>query len=180
MTNYIYVNPAHGNEPFILGALIADRIRTNETIVMPHLYGQRQERILKEEGVSGEVILDSNLAEIVRPLVFSGGDFHSHLSALVEKRECVEQEVRRYLGNKYGLPDVEINTGSRFSAGHNVYYAFPYLFSELMGYLQEGGHNFNDDHIRKAEEDALRWESNFDIVFISHNLKIKKKLVFKK
>ena len=56
-TPVILVNPAHGNEPYILGTAIARGVSNRlakeglgrARIVVPLMYGERQKRILLEE-----------------------------------------------------------------------------------------------------------------------------------
>lgn len=84
----ILLNPAHGNEPFIMTAAVAWEIRkmfqgadlATPILVMPDLYGSRQRRILLEENpeYAKALHLDDKAGGIAKRMLFAG-DFPSHV-----------------------------------------------------------------------------------------------------
>ncbi len=136
----IYINPCHGNEPYILGALIADgvaqKLRERDGVepllVVPHLYGERQEQIISGLGLSAKIHLDKRLGEFYQPLLFQNNDFAAHLSNLVSQQKQVQEETRKHLYDTYGKIFSEINIASRISSSAPAWYAFPTIISELL------------------------------------------------
>ena len=166
----IIVNPAHGNEPFILGAYIADAVRSllnpSATLIVPHIYSHQQ-RILAELGI-GNIVLDSALGNFYGPLLFSQGDFGTYLQAVLEQRETVEIAVRRYVYETYGAVNIEVNTGSRIRIADCIHYAFPAAVSQVLQYTlhEEGSLGFNISDLERSLAVAKQVEASFATVFI--------------
>ncbi len=140
----IYVNPCHGNEPYILGTLIAyhtrEKLGRKNTIVIPHMYAGRQEKIISEELnikpeelAANNICLDEKLGELHQQLLFGNNDFKGHLQATIRNHETVQKAVVGHLKNTYGDVYFEINAGSRVTSGATTAYsAFPIIVSELL------------------------------------------------
>ncbi|MFA6889162.1 MAG: hypothetical protein WC254_06725 [Candidatus Woesearchaeota archaeon] len=165
----VIVNPSHGNEPYILGGLIARKyqelIGEKIEIIMPLLYPGRQERILNEEGITAT--LDSVLGELVQPLLFKDNDFDKHIDEIVHKRERVESAIRHYVNERYGTIDFEINTGAKTRITNEIYYAFPTVLSQLLQYtVQEGGLGFNVSNLEQGSKVMRTVEGDFAAAFI--------------
>ncbi len=164
----IFVNPASGNEPFILGALIAQAygnlVCESIQIVMPLLY-DRQALILQEHGI--EAILDHELGNLIRPVLFKNGDFNQHVADVVAQRERVESAIRTYVKERYGRFDFELNTGSKIRVADEIYYAFPVATSQLFFYvIQEGGIGFNQENLEHCLRMMETVEQDFTNFFI--------------
>ncbi|MBU1975937.1 MAG: hypothetical protein KKG59_06035 [Nanoarchaeota archaeon] len=134
----ILVNPGHGNEPYILGARIADKLASyigmwgsDCRIIMPDLYGDRQAQIIQSLDLDHELFMDDTLGKLAKPLVMQGS-YEDHLDALFFNSAGLEGDINNYLIQEYGLADIEINVGARWSAGFNLFWVFPYIFSELV------------------------------------------------
>ncbi|MDE1860050.1 MAG: hypothetical protein KGH67_06010, partial [Candidatus Micrarchaeota archaeon] len=156
----IVVNPAHGNEPYILGSAIADAVRDrladrgikDVKILIPLLYGDRQEGILREEhrGNLSHIYLDGDFGGILKDILFKDGDFASHLSVLNSNYNEVNCRVtERFLpGNQIQVRSLETGEPLIFNtediiatvdtAGRVLipapkrYFAFPELLSEIL------------------------------------------------
>lgn len=164
----IFVNPASGNEPFILGALIAQEYgkHTSDSIqiIMPLFY-DRQAAIVQEHGI--EAILDPELGNLFLPVLFQNGDFNQHVADVVAQREGAESAIRRYVKETYGSFDFEINTGSKIRVADEIYYAFPAAASQLFSYvIGEGGMGFNQENLEHCLRMMERVELDFTAVFI--------------
>jgi len=140
----IYVNPCHGNEPYILGTLIAYNAREKSgkkpLIVIPHMYGERQRKIISEElKISPEefaahnICLDEKLGQMHKQLLFSSNDFKGHLETAIKNQEAAQKAVTEHLKNNYGHVYFEVNIASRVTSGATrTYFAFPVIISELL------------------------------------------------
>src|SRR3989338_6629628 len=175
-SSIIYVNPGHGNEPYILGGLIAQGVANHiETttgqrpkIVMPLLYGDRQKAILKEWGVKG-VRLDTSLGGMYHQLVFADNNFSRHLKTTLIQQPSIQQATRRYLEKKYDNISLEINIASRISSGQRAVFAFPCLISELMEKtLGERvlAAQFDQEQLEQFYRTMQEVERNFCLAFI--------------
>ena len=173
----IYINPSHGNEPYILGGLIAKKVSEGlkkklggkSKIIVPHIYGSRQERILSEVGLRGIVHLDPELGKMYEPLLFRNNDFSQHLTDLIDYQEEVQRKIREHLKKEYGDIFFELNIGSKISTGALTYYAFPVIISELLERtLQEPElvRNFSQSKLEQALEIMQEVESGIQTFFI--------------
>jgi len=142
----IFINPCHGNEPYILAASIAQGIaekipgsaNSRPIIVVPLLYGKKQARIMSEEGLMKEnVLLDEELGNIYRTFTFKDGDFTQNIDDLLAKQQEAERGIRNHLRNKYGTVDLEINAGSQVSTGLRSFLAYPSIYTELYRRTQQ-------------------------------------------
>ena len=175
----IFVNPSHGNEPYILGTQIAkalgERLKKKGheiTIILPYIYtkGERQLRILeKEVGLDANCILDKKLGSFYHELLFQGNDFKKYLEAICTKRADVERRVREHLTETYKPITIELNIGSRFTSGAPTYYAFPALLSELLHYaLKESvlKELFTEELLHKTLTLVKEVDSRYKKIFI--------------
>jgi hypothetical protein len=136
----IFINPCHGNEPYILGANIAknlsERLEQKQgfapTIIMPDLYGERQRRILKEEGlVSEKMVFDKRIGNTSKPLLFANADFNKNLINVLAFQEDIQRTVRYEL-SKYSGSIIEINTGAMYTSEELSFFAYPITYTELF------------------------------------------------
>ncbi len=106
-TPVIFVNPAHGNEPYLLGIDIALEISdqlekrglTRPSVLVPLLYGQRQRNIIRDEfgERADQVLLDEAAGTILQPILFGKGGYARHLEALVlNYKHSTHQMQERY------------------------------------------------------------------------------------
>lgn len=162
----ILVNPAHGNEPYILGTAIArgvsKRLADNglgqAKIVVPLLYPGMQERILMEENVDDPSLihLDETFGDLLRDITYENGDFAGNLtrlnlhydevSALLRKRFSVDAENfdARSLGGKDVHSFSPRNIVATIESAGVVsietplkYFAFPILVSQMLKAVQD-------------------------------------------
>ncbi|MBL7051548.1 MAG: hypothetical protein ISS01_00500 [Nanoarchaeota archaeon] len=170
----IFVNPTHGNAPFIIGTHIALEVERQlgkeAEIVVPHINGERQEIILKDLGIEDKVKLDQGLKEFYDPLLMKAYGFDEHVRNLLGFRKSAEENIRRYLDENYGGFDLEINYGAKIvTEAEKSYYAFPAIFSEI---LMRSANNkflsniFNDRRLRACSNIMKEVEENFRFMFI--------------
>ena len=191
----ILVNPAHGNEPYILGTAIAkgvsDRLVEQglgrAKIVVPLLYGDRQRRILMEENpdATGLIHYDEEFGEILRDVTFQNGDFSQHLRQINEHYEDVQRMLKQRFSFDAGdfttrnLASNEIQTFSPKNVVATIdtasrvvvdapqrYFAFPILISELLRESKEAGLDFSEADMASLIEKMLKVESGYSQVFI--------------
>lgn len=136
----IFINITHGNEPYILGTSIASELSSNleldAKIIVPHLFGNRQMSILEENLCSLEnVVLDKELGDIQKELVFQGEHFNNYMERVIENIDTVGEQVSEHLKREYGNINLELNIGSIIPSGTKIwkiYYVFPVKNSDLM------------------------------------------------
>lgn len=129
----IFVNPYHGNEPYILGALVADalaKLLGDVKIIMPLFYGDRQKGILAEQHLRTPILFDEKLGSLYKKILFSKGRYAEHLDDMNAHRSEVEENVRSHL-EQYGI-DLELTIASRITSTAPSFYIFPYIISELL------------------------------------------------
>ncbi len=189
--NIIVVNPAHGNEPYILGVNTALSINEiirksggNEAkIVVPLLYPGRQEKILKEEfgGKKDLIFLDEALGELYKQVLFQNGRFDEHLAKLAENQARIQEGIRDHLTREFhanSLSDgskrdfsgrdvvMDINAGSRFLATTDSYYLFPTLLSELLEATANSGLPFEANIMATVQKNAADMENAYRKTFL--------------
>ncbi|MFH1325770.1 MAG: hypothetical protein ABIH49_03315 [archaeon] len=179
----ILVNLCHGNEPYILGTGIAqgvvERLQGNDDsrIIVPNLYGKRQERIMQEEGLLGEkVVLDKDLGEIYKPIIFADANFGINVKNILEKRKTTEQAVRDLIQERYGRVFLEVNVGAHFTSGEDipVFLAYPSIYSELYQRTLEEPElirHFNKSDLERLTTEMLKLDEEINTFFVpSHHM----------
>lgn len=175
MNSHIFVNPVHGNEPYILGTLIANDLslrlrekREDIMVIVPNIYGQRQEKILVEHGLKSNIVLDKRLGEFYKPILFKDGDFRRHIDDLIEERDEVESRIRSYLKQEYGKIDLEINAGSRIVSEAEAYYVFPALLSQILEHTinEKELSVFDGEKLQKCLNNIKKVEAVYKKIFI--------------
>ncbi len=195
-TPVIVVNPAHGNEPYILGTAIAREVSEQLTkkgmkkakIVVPLMYGERQRRILLEEHKDDPnlIYFDEEYGKILSNILFSSGNYADHLKQLTKHYD----EVDRLLKQRFAVDASQINARSLATgeitplSPKNIiatvdtsasvlvtapkrYFAFPVLLSEILREAQkEGGMGFNETDMKKVISRMMELESAYAQVFI--------------
>ena len=189
----IIVNPCHGNEPYILAtdvALSINKLLESEgkpkaKIVVPLIYGQRQEAILKENfsGHTDEIFLDERLGQFYKEVLFQNGKFDEHLATMVVNQSRVQDLVMDYMSRNFvaislatgEITDfngrdvvMDINAGSRFITHQDSYFVFPALLSELLEETAKSGLPFNHDHLEVVQKAARERESTYRAKFLPH------------
>lgn len=192
----IIVNPAHGNEPYILGTNIAKEV--SETlekegikkakIVVPLMYGQRQKEILLEQNMDHPELIyfDEEYGKILKNIMFSNGNFQDHLNQLDLHYDEIDKLLKQRFAPNSTSIDVQnlgtgetdsfspqniiasIDTGSRVMVtAPNRYFAFPILLSEL---LQETAKTdslgFSENQLKNTINRMIKLESQYSQVFI--------------
>ncbi|MBT3323857.1 hypothetical protein HN681_00575 [archaeon] len=170
----IFVNPTHGNAPFIIGTHVALQVALElgkeVEIVVPHINGKRQEIILKDLGLDGIVKLDQGLKEFYDPLLMKAYGFEEHVSSLLSFRKLAEENIKRYLDQNYGGFDLEINYGAKIvTEAEKSYYAFPAIFSEILMRSADNkflSNVFNERKLRACSFMMKEVEEKFEFMFI--------------
>lgn len=174
MSEFIFVNPGTGNEPYILGSLIASQVvnslnitgKRRPQILIPNIYGERQRRIIGEHLTdTSHIILDEKLGEMCKALIFRDSNYRKHLDDLLEKREEIQKGIRRHIKEEYGLPLIEVNTSGKVTSEAPKVYVFPVCQGELLKYVAEDRElveffgeervKINRDVFRQYDEDFL-------------------------
>lgn len=189
--NIIFVNPNHGNEPYILGVNIALSInqilRQNgypeAEIVVPLLYPGRQEKILKEEfGVqAGRIHMDKDAGDLMQVTKFGQSQYADHLQKLSLYNVQLHEQVRDHLSRDFRVATLangetrefngrnvvlDINTGSRFPATDSSYFAFPVLLSDLLRETLKTDLPFNKKLLEQVQKQAMDFEAGYKMRFI--------------
>ncbi len=191
----ILVNPAHGNEPYILGTAIAQGVSKKlaeqglgrAKIVVPLMYGERQKRILIEENPDSANLIhfDEEFGRILRDITFQNGDFSSHLQQINHHYDDVESMLKGRFSFDAGdfqtrnLASSEtqffsprnvvatIDTAARVVVeAPNRYFAFPILLTELLGKARDANLGFSDSDMQGVISRMLKVEAGYSQVFI--------------
>ncbi len=173
----IFINPSHGNEPYILGANISKELSNTladiqgfaPRIIMPDLYGTRQRKILQEEKLFlNNMIINDKIGLLSQPLLFKDADYGENLINFIEFRNRIETAVRNDL-KKYSGSMIEINTGSMFTSGYPSFFTYPISHTELFeNSLQDPKlmRQINKNHLSLAADIMLDVEFEIDLFFI--------------
>lgn len=123
-------------------------------IIVPWAYGDKQEKIMAEEGLlSDEIILDAELGKILNKAFFAGENFGEYLGRWTESVEKISAEAGQYLKRRYGNGiAVELNRSPRIS--YNVAPSYFTSFAYLSEIWKEKGLS------RSAVEMAEKIEAN--------------------
>lgn len=195
-TPVIIVNPAHGNEPYILGTAIARQVSEElarkglkkARILVPLMYGERQKQILLEENQDdpSDILLDEEYGRILSNIFFSKGDYESHLRQLNAHYDEVDRALKqRFAIDTERIDARSIATGEPTTiSSRNIiatvdteprvlvtapkrYFACPILLSELLREAQQVGEvGFNETDIKRVIERMMRLESSYSQVFV--------------
>ena len=107
MEPFIIVNGGYGNGPYLRATEIAlkviDLLPEKHSILVPHLYGSIQGRIMLEEfGDREDIVLDATYGSLLRELFFEGDSYAEFLHHFLKKRKEVEENVKAHLKKQYG------------------------------------------------------------------------------
>lgn len=141
---FIVTNFAYGTGPYLMTAKLAvafndelERVGHERLgIIVPWVYGEKQKKIMAEEGlISDEIILDEGLGEILKKVFYENESFEDYLKRWVDKFEAVSAEAHKYLKEKYGDKIVvELNRSPRLTYGvAPAYFSSFGLLSRVFG-----------------------------------------------
>jgi hypothetical protein len=191
----ILVNPAHGNEPYILGTAFAQGVSNKlaeaglprARIVVPLLYGDRQRNILLEENPENAELIyfDEEFGKILEDITFRSGNFSEHLRQVNSHYDKIEQLLKARFSSNSADIDVRslvanethaispqnivasIDTAPRVSVEvPNRYFAFPILVSEILKSAQNARLGFEDTQLAELIKRMLKVESAYSQIFI--------------
>jgi len=200
---YINTTFAHGNGPYardIDWAIEVNNVREGRglnrlPIVVPLVYGERQQRIMKEEIESNapnsflekhpdEIWLDQKQGEVLNKLMFKGKDYSKNLMLLAETYQKIEDETQRHLDGKrklenfvnseiaeFDLRDAELQLGlnNRMQTGiSNQFYTAGGAgpFDEILERaISNPQINLDEESMKKALPIAKRIIENQKIIF---------------
>lgn len=188
---FMIANPAHGNEPY-RGAVdvglsvnnLLQKLGLNTVpIVVPNIYGARQERILHEEfpGQEGNILLDDEAGELYKRLLFQGGRYDEHLTILSTQHSEIQDRMQEHFARHFRARNLatgeimelngrqtafDINYGSRLLVSDNSYFAFPVLLSELLEETGESGLPFDHEQLAHVQRIAYDMERKYRQTFL--------------
>ena len=192
---YILTTFAEGNGPYVktIGLTLAVNRELEERelepfkIIVPHIYGEKQKRIIEEEfGKNKDIYLDEFQGRILKEVLFKGEHFQQNLEHLIEKHEPLQEKLFDYLNNSLSVTDLngdehkvkssdislELAHNPRFSSG------LPLSFLITEGYISEilqrtiddpylSG-QFNPNVLREAKEKVFdKSETNRSLSLMS-------------
>ncbi len=192
----LILNPAYGNEPYILATAIGREVSKKFSgsgleqpiLVLPLLYGERQNNILLEENPNdaGLIYYDEQYGEILQSIKFGSGNFSDHLNRVnrhydevdnllnsryrvdasnfsarsLATRERIDMSPKNIIGT--------IDVGARVSLKTpHRYFAFPMLLSELLQRTEKHPElGFSESDMRKLTYRMLQTEAAYSQVYI--------------
>jgi len=104
----IVCNPCYGNNPYIRTAEMAlklsDKLGGKVFVVIPHIYGEQQKRILTEEfGHDARVILDEEFGSILRSVFFEGDSYKQFLQQWLNTVDDASNKAMTHLKKTYDI-----------------------------------------------------------------------------
>jgi len=182
MSSYIITNFAYGTGPYIriteLAFAVNDYLDKEGheplQIILPHVYGDKQRRILVEEFGDRvkpeEVILDSDLGSLFRQTFYENESYEEYLSRWINDHYQWETEINSYLNSTYGEEIAfEISRSPRISL--SVSPAYFTSFGSLSEILDRSSSNPDIDIankvLRTASDAFSHIESQYHRKFIS-------------
>src|SRR3989338_2207607 len=104
----IICNPSYGNNPYIrtteMALKLSDKLGENISVVVPHLYGEKQTRILRETfGEDPRIILDETFGIILRKIFFEGTSYAAFLEQWMGESDAISEEAQEYLHATYDI-----------------------------------------------------------------------------
>ncbi len=104
----IVLNPSYGNSPYLRSGEIALEVRRllgeDLMVVMPHIYGENQERIVREQfGADVPIVLDREFGEILRRVSFDGVSYTAFLEHWLATVDVASKTARDYLRATYDI-----------------------------------------------------------------------------
>ncbi len=193
----ILVNPAHGNEPFIMGAAFArdasDKLVKagfeRPRIVISHLYGDNQKRILLEENEDDPsmLFLDQEFGNIMRGITYEDGDFGGNLKKIIAHYDEVEALLDQRFSrdsDEFSARSIVDGSEQTFSPKNVIfsiepagvvsvqaplrYFAFPILVSEILSAVKEESLGFSESDLAHVINRMLKVEARYAHAFVPY------------
>lgn len=192
----LFLNPGHGNEPYILATAIGREVSKKfrgagmeqPLLVTPLLYGDRQKRILLEENPNDADLIhyDEQAGEILQQIMFGAGDFKTHLTQVNTHYD----EVDRMLNQRYGVSGDSVTTRAlvgdqevqispkniigAIDVGNRVslrtphrYFAFPEILSRVLNEsMRHPELGFSESDMKKLANRMMKVEAAYSEIFI--------------
>lgn len=155
---FLVTNFAYGTGPYLRTTELAIAFN-NELekagqgrfqIIVPLVYGEKQKKIMAEEGLlSDEIILDADLGKILNKAFFVGNnDFREYIKNWALSVENISSEANKYLKSRYGNNiAVELNRSPRIS--YNIAPSYFTSFVYLGEIFEKRG--LSAEFMRQAE-----------------------------
>jgi len=182
MCYYVVTNFAYGTGPYIriteLGFAINDNLDKMgyETlhIILPHIYGNKQQRILVEEfgerANSAELILDENLGNLFRQTFYENESYAEYLKRWIDNHNLWERKINQYLKMTYGGDIVcEISRSPRISLSTSPSYFTSFgLITQVLAESSNTPHiSITDQLLCTAKKEFARIEKHYKRKYIS-------------
>ena len=83
---------------------LSDKIGGKVSVIVPHVYGERQKRILEEEfGNDPRIVLDEEFGSILRSIFFDGASYADFLRQWLTSVDDVSAKAAALLNKKYDI-----------------------------------------------------------------------------
>lgn len=83
---------------------LSDKLGGKVSVVIPHVYGERQKRILAEEFAhESRIILDEKFGSILRSIFFDGGSYKQFLQQWLASVDAASSKAAAYLKKTYNI-----------------------------------------------------------------------------
>lgn len=138
----IICNPGFGNAPYLQAIAVALEVQKHAnpdaTIVVPHIYGEKQKRIIDEEfGDTDTIILDEQLGNIYKDILYSGLPYANYLTQWLASVDQASLAANTYIAKTYTNPIMEIARAPQLEL--NLPNKFCSLFARQSDILQKAG-----------------------------------------
>jgi len=174
MTKVIIINCGYGNGPYLRAteiALAVTKLLNEEwKIVVPHVYGDRQARIMKEEfGDHPSITLDPTLGALLKTLFFDGTSYSAFLTHWLTHVDEVSTSMCNYIKSTYGNIYTEISRAplAMLGAQHSYYNSFSRTSQILQRSIGNDAIAIEDTLLTQAAKKMKHLEDGYDEHFIS-------------
>lgn len=169
----IVCNPSYGNNPYIrtteMALMLSDKLGGDIAVVVPHVYGARQRRILLEEfGNDRRILLDEKFGSILRSLFFDGNVYEEYLIQWMTSVDHVSQEASAYLHQSYDiLCEISRSPLVRLGIEPAYYHAWSRTSDVLKRAIAEPNITINASVLSAAAKKFRELESPYHLHLIS-------------
>ena len=169
----IIINPSYGNNPYLRAievALAVQEVLQEEfLIVVPHVYGERQKKIIFEQfGDDASITLDASYGELMKQMFFDGNSYQECLEHWLHHHDAVGRTAHEYLEANY---KIAMEIGRAPLVPLHIHPSYYMSFSRTSTILRKAINNtaiqINGHLLQEAATKRKILEDQYDLRFIT-------------
>jgi len=169
----IICNPSYGNNPYIrtteMALKLSEKLGDNPSVVVPHVYGEKQRRILEENfGNDSRIVLDEEFGSILRSIFYEGNSYEDFLRQWAASVDEISKKASTYLHAQYDIV-CEISRSPLLDLGITpaLYNSWSRTSQILECAMQEEAITMDHTVHEEAAKKFRKLESRYDLHCIS-------------